>query len=83
MCGNPLKSVGKLFGLNPAKPVVQSAPPVPVLQDLKTPSVNTTIDQIQQEQSGISGGIANTLLTGAAGVDDQNLRLARKTLLGG
>lgn len=87
MCGNPFKMVGglagKLLGLNAKKALTAKLPVAPVLQDAKTPNVATTINQLQQEQTGLSGGIANTLLTGAGGIDDEQLRLSRKTLLGG
>lgn len=87
MCGNPLKSVGNVIGsvlgLKTKTPAIAAAPAAPVMQDSKTPNVDATISQVQQEQNGMSGGIANTLLTGPTGITDDQLRLGRKTLLGG
>ncbi|EKU56699.1 hypothetical protein ACINWC323_2673 [Acinetobacter sp. WC-323] len=75
--------LGQALGLGKQPKVqVQAPPPQPTRQDSKAPDASATIDRVQQSQSGMSGGIANTLYTDPQGVSDEDLRLGRKTLLG-
>ena len=75
--------IGELLGTTKQPSVqVQAPPPTPVRQDTKSPDASATINRTQAAQSGMSGGIANTLYTDPQGVSDEDLRLGKKTLLG-
>lgn len=78
-----IDKTAKLFGMDAKKADIQAPPKPPVRQDSKSPDASATIDRVQNAQNSMSGGIANTLYTDATGVDDENLRLGKKTLLGG
>lgn len=78
-----LDKTAKIFGMAPKKAEVQAPPKTPVRQDSKSPDASATIDRVQNAQNSMSGGIANTLYTDATGVNDEELRLGKKTLLGG
>lgn len=77
-----LDKTAKLFGMDAKKAEIQAPPKQPVRQDAKSPDASATIDRVQNAQNSMSGGIANTLYTDPTGVDDENLRLGKKTLLG-
>lgn len=75
--------LGDALGLGKQPTVqVQAPPKQPTRQDSKSPDTSAAIDRVQQAQNSMSGGIANTLYTDATGVDDENLRLGKKNLLG-
>ncbi|ENW78217.1 hypothetical protein F909_03903 [Acinetobacter sp. ANC 3929] len=75
--------LGGLLGSNKQPTVqVQAPPPQPIRQSAKSADASGTIDRMQQAQSSMSGGIANTLYTDPQGVSDEDLRLGKKTLLG-
>lgn len=76
--------LGDALGLGKQPTVqVQAPPKQPTRQDSKSPDSSATIDRVQQAQNSMSGGIANTLYTDAQGVNAEDLRLGKKTLLGG
>lgn len=77
-----LDKTAKVFGVAPKKAKVEAPPKQPVRQDAKSPDSSATIDRMQQAQTSMSGGIANTLYTDPEGVSDEDLRLGKKTLLG-
>ncbi|ENX01463.1 hypothetical protein F900_01830 [Acinetobacter modestus] len=73
--------VGELLG-GTKQPQIQAPPAQPVRQDSKAPDAAATIDRNQRAQSSMSGGLANTLYTDPNGVNNEDLRLGKKTLLG-
>lgn len=84
MCVNQAieKITDDVLGLAPKQPKVQAPPAQPTRQESKAADSSATIDRVQQAQNSMSGGIANTLYTNATGIDDEQLRLGKKTLLG-
>lgn len=81
VCMNKL--MDDILGLDAPKAQIIAPPKQPTRQDSKSPDTAATIDRAQQTQNAMSGGIANTLYTDATGVEDDQLRLGKKTLLGG
>lgn len=81
MCNNKL--MDDILGFDIPKPQVIAPPKQSVKQESKTPDISAAIDRAQQNQNAMSGGIANTLYTSATGVGDEQLKLGKKTLLGG
>ena len=77
-----LDGTAKLFGMDPKKAKVVAPPAQPTKQESKAAYSSAVIDRAQQAQNSMSGGIANTLYTDSTGVDDEELRLGKKTLLG-
>jgi len=76
--------LGEAMGLSKQPTVqIQAPPKQPTRQDSKSPDSSATIDRVQQAQNSMSGGIATTLYTDAQGVNAEDLRLGKKTLLGG
>lgn len=85
MCSNSImdKISDDWLGMDTPKAQIVAPPKQPTKQESQSPDTSAAIDRATQNQSAMSGGIANTLYTGSEGVDDEELRLGRKTLLGG
>ncbi|MFU8927763.1 hypothetical protein [Acinetobacter puyangensis] len=81
MCVN--KILDDVLGFDMPTAQVIEAPKQPTKQESKAADTSAAIDRAQQNQSAMSGGIANTLYTGSTGIDDEELKLGKKTLLGG
>lgn len=71
--------------LNPPKaPSIPSpAAPIPPPQASQAPDVQGIRAQAGANQGGGAAGVASTMLSGAGGVDPNNLDLKKTTLLGG
>lgn len=76
---------GLLLGaMNKAPDIPAPAKPEPAPQASQTPDANVVRQNAGGTgQAGGSPGIAQTLLTGAGGVEQSSLQLGKKTLLGG
>lgn len=84
MCSNVISKVtDDWLGFDIPEPKVIAPPKQPTKQEASAPDATTAIERAQQNQSAMSGGIANTLYTGNKGVNDDELKLGKKTLLGG
>lgn len=77
------KITDDILGMDVKQPKIEAPPKQPTKQESKSADTSATIDRVQQAQNSMSGGIANTLYTDQTGVSDEQLRLGKKTLLGG
>lgn len=84
MCSNKImdKITDDWLGMGSPSVTVEAPPAQPTRQESKAADSSATIDRVQQAQNSMSGGIANTLYTDSEGVNDEDLRLGKKTLLG-
>jgi hypothetical protein len=74
---------GRLLGGQQQAPQIQ-APTAPPTQEAKTPDAGAVrANNAGTMQAGGSPGVAQTMLTGASGVDPKALKLGKNTLLGG
>jgi hypothetical protein len=67
----------------PSLPAMPAPDPVPQSQAAKAPEAADVLKSMQSTgQAGGAPGVAQTLLTGAGGVDQKTLKLAHQSLYG-